>query len=651
MGILGGLNVGVNAAVRELPTHVTDPASDEVHLAGAMEWLCRSQDKTDDGSSAATYNLLLGWADAYPETTGYIIPTMYSYAKRTNRQSFANRATRMADWLCGIQNQTGSFPGGVGTDGEPNVFNTGQIVFGLVDAYRQTGDESYKIAARNACDWLVDQQTSEGYWDTHDYGGEVHAYSTRISWALLEAGAVITDQTARYEGAARKNFDWAMDQQGPDGWFANASFHRGEAPYLHTIAYTIRGLLEGGLLLENQEIFAAASLSADKLLSIQQNTGILKGAYDSTWSPTWYYCLTGNAQTAIIWLRLFDETGDREYLHAARQSIEFLKRRQVLNGPDQISGSLPGSDPIVGPYMYLRYPNWGVKFFADALMLSEKHGKAPVKDDGSKDTQTCRLCLLCDGHTVQRWAADAITEVVEETNAEISLIVTNEETGLFSPEKIKRGKKYPAYASYWLANHVADTVRTGKEYKEPVEISALPGYSEARKIKTYPTNVDGLWNELPEEVVQEISQTTDVVVRRGFGLITGDILSAPENGVLSYHHGDPREFRGGPAGFWEFMQDKSTAGAMVQQLTDDLDGGAVLAYDEIDISDCRSWMSVRERLYTSSTSLLTAAVENVQSAPEDRLDGDRADEIYHPPSGLALGKYLWKRFLPKESRE
>jgi DUF1680 family protein len=362
------VRAGAAALSTDLPFPPADPKSDAVHLDAAVDWLRESQDATDTGGSAATYNLVLGWEDAYPETTGYIVPTLLAYAETTGTPDAEDRALRLAEWLLDVQHSAGSFPAGTGETGEPSVFNTGQILRGLVAAYRATADERYRAAARDAADWLTAQQTTDGYWDTHDYRNAVHTYSTRVAWAVLEAGDIVPDQHEAYVAAARRNFEWATAQQRPNGWFEHAGFEPGATPYLHTIAYTVRGLLEGGLLLDDDRTVAAATRTADELLSMQANDGVLKGAYDATWSPAWYHCLTGNAQMAVIWLRLYEHTGDRDYRRAARRTIEFLKRRQIMAGPPPVRGGLAGSYPVVGPYLYLRVPNWAAKFFADALL-------------------------------------------------------------------------------------------------------------------------------------------------------------------------------------------------------------------------------------------------------------------------------------------
>jgi hypothetical protein len=62
-------------------------------------------------------------------------------------------------------------------------------------------------------------------------------------------------------------------------------------------------------------------------------------------------------------------------------------------------------------------------------------------------------------------------------------------------------------------------------------------------------------------------------------------LQLPRHGVWSFHHGDNRVNRGGPAGFWEVFRGWPATGAVLQVLSEDLDGGATLA---------RTWIATNE---------------------------------------------------------
>ena len=87
---------------------------------------------------------------AYPEVTGYWIPTLYAW----NERELARACTR---WLLSVQLPDGAFPA---PDGIPYTFDTGQVMRGLVAAL---GDvDGAEGALRRACDWTLTQIEPSG---------------------------------------------------------------------------------------------------------------------------------------------------------------------------------------------------------------------------------------------------------------------------------------------------------------------------------------------------------------------------------------------------------------------------------------------------------------------------------------------------------
>lgn len=361
-----------SAIGRDLLGIKTEPKSDEEHLEAAIQWLYRSQDVTDCGGSAAYYSLFTGWSGPYPETSGYIIPTLYDYAEYADSDEARQRAEQMARWLLELQFESGAFPEGVdpGPNAGPSVFNTGQILFGLIRAYEETGDETFRQAAEDGADWLVSVQHPDGFWDRYDYLNERHSYCSRVAWALLLVDSISSGTP--YRESAKNHLYWVVSRQTENTWFRNSGFEEGDTPFLHTIAYTIRGLLEAGVLLEDNEILSAAVESSEHLRNIQQNNGVLFGAFDANWNHDEFYCPTGNAQMASVWFRLASICQEDKYADAARDSVRFLKKSHTFRSPPtEISGSFSGSVPVWDSYLRFRYPNWATKFFIDAILLSK----------------------------------------------------------------------------------------------------------------------------------------------------------------------------------------------------------------------------------------------------------------------------------------
>ena len=121
-------------------------------MDAAAQWLLRSIEACPVQGSAAFYSRFYrpsrGWGNPYPETTGYIVPTFLKYGQRSHRPEFISLALEMAQWIMSLQHEDGSLPGGFGgKPHKPSVFNTGQMIFGLLSAYRVSSEKSFLSAA------------------------------------------------------------------------------------------------------------------------------------------------------------------------------------------------------------------------------------------------------------------------------------------------------------------------------------------------------------------------------------------------------------------------------------------------------------------------------------------------------------------------
>ncbi|MBK7717589.1 MAG: hypothetical protein IPI38_19665 [Gemmatimonadetes bacterium] len=94
-------------------------------------------------SSASPYFQGQGWQPSYPETTGYLIPTLLEAARVLEDPALVDRALRAARWEIAIQLESGAVQGGVIGEGRtPAIFNTGQVMFGWLAAFEHTGEGS-----------------------------------------------------------------------------------------------------------------------------------------------------------------------------------------------------------------------------------------------------------------------------------------------------------------------------------------------------------------------------------------------------------------------------------------------------------------------------------------------------------------------------
>lgn len=343
------------------------------NVESAIGWICRAQDADRSGGVPAHYMPLRGWSAPYPETTGYIIPTFVQLSKHSKRPDLLERAIRMGDWLVSIQMQNGAFQAGTWVEGRPaspSIFNSGQILFGLVALAEATNDPKWATAAQKCALWIKDQQEPNGSWLKYAYRETLHVYKSRVAWALALASVLLNEP--RFAKAARSNVEHALSCQHENGWFDHASFKSGTSPVLHTFVYTVRGVLETGIVLGERQYVDAATKSGISMLKAQMDDGSLPGVVDTHFSKGGFRCVTGIAQQVIVWNRLAQRGIEtKQFSEATEAALGYLASVQISSPGHVNHGGFPGSDPLWGPYMRFRYPNWAAKFFLDAVLTSD----------------------------------------------------------------------------------------------------------------------------------------------------------------------------------------------------------------------------------------------------------------------------------------
>jgi uncharacterized protein YyaL (SSP411 family) len=342
----------------------------------ALHWLATSQDRVGTGG-VGSYEFY-GWTPGFPEVTGYIIPTIWDCRHALGRVDLADRAVRMADWELGIQKEGGGWEGNVeGAQQPPLVFNTGQVVRGLLRMHQETGEGRYLEAAVHASDWIAENQEEDGSWTFANFLQMKRVYDTYVTPPLARLGAMTGDET--YTHAAIRNCEFALRHQRENGWFdlCDNTPHFNDAPTPHTICYTIDGLLDTGELVGRDDFIAGATKAADALMNCVSPSGRLLGRFDEDWrARARWSCLTGCAQLGIIMMKLHARTGEERYRDAARRLADFLIYVQRLNGVgSNRSGALTGSYPVWGTYAPFKYPCWATKFLVDLLLLRKQDGE------------------------------------------------------------------------------------------------------------------------------------------------------------------------------------------------------------------------------------------------------------------------------------
>lgn len=339
--------------------------NNESHARAAIAWLTKSASVVGGNGFSHSLHLARGWLPAYPETSGYILPSLHFASRRYGIAGVDDVVVKAWRWLLNSQREDGCF---CGLDGKPQVFDTGQILIGANFMLRQEMPGASDLISR-AGKWLLSQQEENGSFVAYAYHARPHAYYSRVGAALLDAGQLLDIPQLRYGGM--RNLEWTLSQQSVDGWFKHMSF-ADHPPYSHTIVYTLEGLLAGYRLSGEQRILDAVVLCASKLRdAIKSHGGLIRSQYREGFIPVDdEICVTGLCQWSALCFRLA-RLGFFEFQSEAERSLEAAKLMQLNSPISKIDGALPGSVPFSGRYMRYAFPNWGAKFFLDALLESD----------------------------------------------------------------------------------------------------------------------------------------------------------------------------------------------------------------------------------------------------------------------------------------
>lgn len=230
-----------------------------------------------------------------------------------------------------------------------------------------------------------------------------------------------------------------------------------------------------------------------------------------------------------------------------------------------------------------------------------------------------KIGVITSGGRVARWQADALRAVAE-----------GNEFVLYDCKRSSGPRRIVKNAGYYLLNFAA--VRN--ERSRPVNVPETLKIAARIQFAAEP---DGAWELLPEPVLEQIRQDAPAVMLKfGMGLLRVPSEQQLKPPILSYHHGDPRSYRGRPAGFYELLQSQPTIGQIVQILSNRLDAGVVVAFGETK-AHAHSWRQSLVESLRVSPLLLPTAIRNALAGL--RLPLASSGRNYRLPSNGTAGAF------------
>ncbi len=353
------------ANIQDIITTLGGRVKLEQALHDNMNWIVKSFQVNDGKGSSGIRSIRGTWGAVYPETTGYLVPTMLNYANYFDNKKVKKLALKQQNFLKSITNQDGSFRQSIDNE-EPIIFDCAQIILGLLSIVPELKDpEGLLSRIKRSVDWLGLQLDDEGEFIAHNYVENYNpAYYARVAWPMASAELI---KYSKPRTKTKKLISRIAKLQQENYAFDKAGFHPRQTAYTHTIAYTLRGLWECAEILNDRKLKKRVRKSMNALAELILKKEKVAGSYTASWRGDYsYICASGNAQLAIIYLLLYETSGHKRNLSPIENLLGPLiknQRKHLVNG-----GAVPSSIPIRGKYQRMKYTNWTQKFYCDALL-------------------------------------------------------------------------------------------------------------------------------------------------------------------------------------------------------------------------------------------------------------------------------------------
>jgi hypothetical protein len=226
--------------------------------------------------------------------------------------------------------------------------------------------------------------------------------------------------------------------------------------------------------------------------------------------------------------------------------------------------------------------------------------------------------------------------------AEPVLLIVNHSAPQRTPWKEKVRKAIRLDGNLWHLQNRLFPIRDIAAYRKSTLDESFPNVPRLACSVTR----RGRWSEYfsPADVETIRGHDLDFILRFSYGIIRGEVLSAARHGVWSYHHDDEEKYRGGPPAFWEIHNGDPVTGALLQRLTDRLDGGVVLkkiSVPTIGTSYARNLQNILQ----SSTHMVRWVCLDILAGRASYLDGPpspSAAPIFRAPTDRQMIRFWFR---------
>ena len=275
------------------------------------------------------------------------------------------------------------------------------------------------------------------------------------------------------------------------------------------------------------------------------------------------------------------------------------------------------------------------------------------RQDTVSDTPL-RIGIMVNSLTCPRWMAKIVEDIQNSSFARIVIVVLNG-APTAAPKKgfRRRLRTYWTHSLFELYRRW-DRARHRTDLDAFQETDVADTVRNVPKLTAQPIEKGFVDRFTSEDIAQIRAANLDILFRFGFRIIRGEILSCAKHGIWSFHHGDNREYRGAPPGFWEMYERNPVTGSILQILTEELDGGRVI-YRSLAATEFRSLYLTLNPLYWKTAAFALRRLRDLHrfgwgfvASLEEFNEPDRYKKgIYRTPDTPVMVRFLARLFVHK----
>lgn len=165
------------------------------------------------------------------------------------------------------------------------------------------------------------------------------------------------------------------------------------------------------------------------------------------------------------------------------------------------------------------------------------------------------------------------------------------------------------------------------EKKEPG--IAIRPVLESRGVPVY--SVRELASEASKSIIRNLRPDV-LVLLGGFGIVKQEVAATARLGILSYHHGNMRKYRGQPPCVWELYNGEREMGVTVQRLGAGLDNGNPIVEITVPIERADTVKTLRRRAFASSIGMMREALDVVADPRYEFQELEQLGAVYTLPN-------------------